>query len=106
MHFTFSESIDYIIDDLREELSYTNFTIYNQKMQHQEMSLVGWEFYFEPRGDAKTLRERLVPVVKKIVKFDLVFVFKARRIFNGTTEPARHKKYIIKKRMTVKCLYI
>ena len=89
MHFTFSESIDDIIDDLREELSHTNFTICKKNLQYWDLSLVDWVVYCDPRGDTKRLTECLVLEMKKIRKFDPVFDFKVRRIFNGATKTSQ-----------------
>ena len=92
--FTFSESIYDIVDDLREELSHTNFTICNQNLQHWELHLAVWVVYFDPRGDAKTLTKHLVPSVKTIVKLNPVIAFKVGRIFNDTTETTKKKKLL------------
>ena len=51
-------------------------------LQHWDACLVGWIVFFDPRGNAKVLANHLVLTVKAIVKFNPVFTFKLRKIFN------------------------
>ena len=97
MHFTFSKSIDDIVDYLREKLYHTNFTIHKKNLQHWDVSLAGWVDYFESRGEAKPLTKHLVPAVNTMFKFVPVLAFKVRRIFNVTTEISQQKKMLEKK---------
>ena len=39
-HLNFSKSVNNILDDLREELSHANFTIYKQVLQYRLDSLI------------------------------------------------------------------
>ena len=75
IYFTFSTSLDDILDDLREELSHANFHICRKSMQYWDMNLPGWVVFFDLRGDAKLLTECLVPSVKMIVKLEPIFSY-------------------------------
>ena len=98
VHFTFSTSLDDILDDLREELSHANFSIYKQSLQHWDVSLAGWVVYFDPRGEAKCLTECLMPAARQIVSHEPMFAFKFRKIYNGPTDFSTEKRTIRKKK--------
>ena len=93
LHFTLSASLDDILYDLREEIYHANCSICIKTLQHWDVSLAGWVVFFDPRGDAKLLTEHLVPTVKTIVKFEPIFAFTSRRIFNGSTDNFAAKKH-------------
>ena len=85
IQFTFSASLDYILHDLREELFYANLSIHRKSLQHWDTSIVGWVVFFDPCGDATILTEHPVHTVKTIVKFEPIFAFKWRKIYNDST---------------------
>ena len=79
IHFTFSTSLDDILDDVREEISHANFFIFRQSLQDWDTLIACWVFFFDPRGDAKILTEHLLPAVKTIAKFEPNFTLVTER---------------------------
>lgn len=98
VHFTFSTSLENILDDLRKELSHVNFYIYKQSLHHSDVSLTGWVVYFDPRGEVKFLTEHLIPTVRKIVKHEPTFASKCQKTYNGPTNFSTEKRTIRKKK--------
>ena len=93
MQSTFSEYVNDTIEDLRKELSHTNFTIHQQVLKHRDASLAGLLVCFDFCGDVKVLTKYLFLEASTIAKFDPVLAFKVRNIFNGATETAQEKNF-------------
>ena len=64
-HFLHSESLEDIIDDLRDQLSAWNFSICKKALQHWDTCNTGWIVYFDPKNDPKELTIFLYKPVKK-----------------------------------------
>ena len=90
IHFIHSYLLEDIIEDLKDELLYINFAIYHKVLQHWNILVAGWIIYFDPRCDPKDLAIFLSDPIKKMIKFDSIFAFKAKKFTIVATNQRLH----------------
>jgi len=99
IHFIHSSLLEKIIEDLKDELLYINFAIYSKVLKYWDTSVARWIIYFDPRYNLKDLAIFLSDSIKKIVKFNPIFTFRAKRVYNSSNKSeTKPKKSLIKKK--------
>ena len=77
-HFPYAETIEDIMDDLRDEVSGFNFSTCKQDLHHWDTSKAGRIVWLDPKNNPKVLILFLTDPLK-MVKYDPVFAFKNKK---------------------------
>ena len=87
------------MDDLRDELANHNLAIYKKALQHWDTSLAGWIVYFDHKCDPLDLAIFLTESIKEVTKFNPIFTFRSKRVYNGSQKQANApKQSVVKKK--------
>ena len=93
-----SNPLENIIENLKDEQSHHNLAIYRKALQYWDTSLAGWIVYFDPRCNPSDLASFLTDPIKKITKFDSIFTFRGKRVYNGSQKQAAALKWLVVKK--------
>ena len=86
------------MEDLKEELLHINFAIYKKALQYWNTSIAGWIVYFDNHYNPKDLKIFLHKPIKKIIKYNPVFAFRGKKVFNRYQKDTKPIKSAIRKK--------
>jgi len=81
------------MNDLKDELSNHNLSLYRKALQHWDTLLAEWIVYFNPRYDPSDLATFLRELIKRITTFDPIFAFCSKKVYNTSQQMASALKY-------------